>query len=48
MTTFGASGKIDDLYKHFNITVDHAVSKAQSLIQYFEKLGYVPEVNVQL
>ncbi|KAI8891475.1 transketolase [Backusella circina FSU 941] len=48
MTTFGASGKINDLYKHFNITVDHAVSKAQSLIQHFEKLGYVPEVNVQL
>jgi transketolase len=48
MTTFGESGKVEDLYPYFKITSEHAVSKAQSVIKHFEKLGYVPEVNVQL
>jgi transketolase len=46
--TFGSSGKIDDLYKHFKITPEHAVEKAESVIEHFKKLGYVPEVNAQL
>ncbi|KAI9256876.1 transketolase [Sporodiniella umbellata] len=48
LTTFGASGKIDDLYKHFGLTADHAVQKAEKVIQHFKNLGYVPEVNPQL
>jgi transketolase len=48
MTTFGSSGKAEDLYKHFGITAEHAVSKAEKVIAYFKKLGHVPEVNVQL
>ncbi|KAI8875192.1 transketolase [Backusella circina FSU 941] len=48
MTTFGASGKIDDLYKHFGFTWEKIVEKAEVVIKHFEKLGYVPEVNSQL
>lgn len=48
MTTFGASGKIGDLYKHFGITWEKIVEKAEKVISHFEKLGYVPEVNAQL
>ncbi|KAI8971731.1 transketolase [Mycotypha africana] len=48
MRTFGASGKAEDLYKHFKITPEHVVEKAESVIKHFEKLGYVPEVNAQL
>ncbi|EIE80972.1 hypothetical protein G6F46_001402 [Rhizopus delemar] len=46
--TFGSCGKVGDLYKHFGITADHAVEKAQKVIEHFKKLGHVPEVNVQL
>ncbi|CEP14873.1 hypothetical protein [Parasitella parasitica] len=48
MHTFGASGPIKELYPHFKITAENAVVKAESVIAHFEKLGYVPEVNVQL
>jgi transketolase len=48
MTTFGSSGKAEDLYPHFGITAEHAVKKAEKVIAHFEKLGYVPETNVQL
>ncbi|KAI7907198.1 transketolase [Cokeromyces recurvatus] len=48
MRTFGASGKAEDLYKHFKITPEYAVEKAESVIHHFAKLGYVPEVNAQL
>lgn len=48
MHTFGSSGKAEDLYKYFNITPEHTVEKAESIIQHFVKLGYVPEVNAQL
>lgn len=46
--TFGSCGKVGDLYKHFGITADDAVEKAQKVIEHFKKLGHVPEVNVQL
>jgi transketolase len=48
MRSFGASGKIDDLYKHFKITPEDAAAKAEKVIAHFAKLGYVPEVNAQL
>ena len=32
MTTFGESGPIDDLMKHFGFTVDHVVAKAKELV----------------
>jgi transketolase len=32
MTTFGASGKIDDLMKHFGFTPEHVVEVAQDLL----------------
>ncbi|KAK4510395.1 uncharacterized protein ATC70_004825 [Mucor velutinosus] len=48
MRTFGASGPIDKLYPHFDITAENAVAKAESVIAHFAKLGYVPEVNAQL
>lgn len=48
MRSFGSSGKAEDLYKHFKITPEHTAEKAESIIQYFAKLGHVPEVNAQL
>lgn len=48
LTTFGQSGKAEDLYKFFKITPEHAVAKAEKVIGHFKKLGYVPEVNAQL
>ncbi|KAI9469837.1 MAG: transketolase [Benjaminiella poitrasii] len=48
MRTFGASGKAEDLYKHFKITPEDVAAKAESVIKHFAKLGYVPEVNAQL
>ncbi|RCI03050.1 Transketolase [Rhizopus stolonifer] len=48
LTTFGTCGKVGDLYKHFGLTADHAVEKAEKVIQHFKNLGYVPEINAQL
>ncbi|KAI9304772.1 transketolase [Cunninghamella echinulata] len=48
MTTFGASGPIKDLYNKFNITVDAAAEKAKKTIAHFQKVGYVPELGLQL
>ena len=32
MTTFGASGKAEDLFKHFHITADHLVERARAML----------------
>ncbi|CAO3645823.1 unnamed protein product [Mucor hiemalis] len=48
MHTFGSSGKAEDLYKHFGITAEATVAKAEKIIAHFNKLGYVPETNAQL
>jgi transketolase len=32
MTTYGASGKVEDVMKHFNFTVDHVVERALKLL----------------
>ncbi|KAI8996943.1 transketolase [Pilobolus umbonatus] len=47
MNTFGSSAKAQDLYKHFGITAEEAVKKAEYIIGHFKKLGYVPEVNAE-
>lgn len=47
MTTFGASGPAGKLYKKFNITAEAAAAKAQAVIAYYEKVGYVPELGLQ-
>ncbi|KAI9278912.1 transketolase [Phascolomyces articulosus] len=45
---FGSSGPYKDLYKHFNITAEAVVKKAQDTIVHFEKLGYVPQLGVTI
>ncbi|KAI8139692.1 transketolase [Fennellomyces sp. T-0311] len=47
MTSFGASGKINDLYKKFNITAEAAAAKAQAVIAHYAKAGYVPELGLE-
>jgi transketolase len=32
MTTYGASGKVDDVMKHFGFTVDNVVERALKLL----------------
>ena len=32
MTTYGASGKVEDVMKHFNFTVEHVVERALKLL----------------
>jgi transketolase len=33
MTTYGASGKVEDVMKHFNFTVEHVVERALKLLE---------------
>lgn len=46
MKTFGASAPIKQLYNKFDITVEATVAKAQKVIAYYEKAGYVPQVGL--
>eukprot|EP01125_Pyxidicula_operculata_P021942 TRINITY_DN8778_c0_g1_i1.p1 TRINITY_DN8778_c0_g1~~TRINITY_DN8778_c0_g1_i1.p1 ORF type:complete len:713 (-),score=182.52 TRINITY_DN8778_c0_g1_i1:58-2091(-) len=41
--TFGASGTQNDLAKHYGMTVDNVVDKAQKLVKFYE--GKVPEAR---
>ncbi|KAI8391679.1 transketolase [Radiomyces spectabilis] len=48
MRSFGASGPIADVYKKFGITSEAAVEKAKKVVAHFEKVGYVPELGLDL
>ncbi|KAI8068712.1 transketolase [Gongronella butleri] len=48
MTTFGASAPINKLYNKFGITADNVADKANKAIAHFQKVGYVPELLLQL
>ncbi|CAO3633311.1 unnamed protein product [Cunninghamella blakesleeana] len=48
MRSFGASGPIKDLYKKFDITLDAVAEKAKKTIAHFQKVGYVPEIGLDL
>eukprot|EP00178_Gracilaria_changii_P010699 TRINITY_DN31062_c0_g1_i1.p1 TRINITY_DN31062_c0_g1~~TRINITY_DN31062_c0_g1_i1.p1 ORF type:complete len:688 (-),score=108.40 TRINITY_DN31062_c0_g1_i1:47-2062(-) len=45
MTSFGASGKGPDVYKHFGITPEGAVEKANKLIEFYK--GRTPESLIE-
>ncbi|KAI8075818.1 transketolase [Gilbertella persicaria] len=47
MRTFGASAPIKQLYNKFGITVEATIAKAKSVLAYYEKAGYVPEVGLE-
>lgn len=48
MKGFGASGPYKDLYKKFNITSEAVTAKAEKAIAHFQKLGYVPQLGVEI
>ncbi|KAF7721395.1 Transketolase [Apophysomyces ossiformis] len=48
MRSFGASAPIKDLYNHFNITAEATVEKAKNVIAHFKRVGYVPELGLDL
>ncbi|KAI9496372.1 transketolase [Zychaea mexicana] len=45
---FGASAPYKQLYEKFNITADALVKKAKLAINHFNKIGYVPDLNLDL
>ncbi|KAK4509259.1 uncharacterized protein ATC70_007609 [Mucor velutinosus] len=46
MRSFGASAPIKQLYNKFDITVEATVAKSKKVIEYYQKVGYVPEVGL--
>lgn len=48
MKGFGASAPIGALYKHFNITPEAVADKAQASLTHFAKVGYVPQLGVEI
>ncbi|ORZ03901.1 transketolase [Syncephalastrum racemosum] len=48
MKGFGASAPIGALYKHFNITPEAVADKAQAALTHFSKVGYVPQLGVEI
>jgi transketolase len=45
MTTYGASGKGDDVFKHFGFSPENVAAKGKELVDYYKNNGPVPDLN---
>ncbi|KAI9319162.1 transketolase [Dichotomocladium elegans] len=48
MKSFGASGPYKKLYEKFGITKEAIVEKAKATLDYFDKVGHVPELTIEI